>query len=718
MIEKGENLIEQNRSVFWKSIFKLTIMSSSNLAQTILEGGVFDCPICLDRLNNPKYLPCLHNFCEECLHSYLKDSNTKIPGTRSSSFPCPVCRAVVIPPNPNASIETWASQMPGNKLITALLEEAPLHQHDHFCDPCKRGDETNIAGNWCQDCSEFLCENCNTSHKRMRFTAKHRVLPAEQVQETATKGIDIPEPCLVHQGKNMEVYCLKHQKMACVMCLADEHRNCQHIRSLDLMAAHMSSIGGAASLLRQLQNILHKSETFRSYKELTLKKLDEKYGEIKKRMVTMVEDAKSRLDELHEAFTKQLDECHDALQSKLTVKNNRILRFQKTVENCTKMVKMVSKRASSKQLFIQADKVKKQVMRQLEDMQKYFKKEEDVEFSVNFSDSLERFSTIITSLGTVRLITKEKDAHEVDFGTGVDQVVSAGDEMTESIWSVDNIFENLPSVEFNVQALTEQHVMKLKDIESGENNEFEISCWFTGGSFLSDGRLLLADNNNCSLKLFNQFAVQEKTFPMAHKPFDIACGSDDDIFVSFAERKFIVKFKLKKTSLVRSATIKRTKGNWGIDICKGYILTAREESVDVLNYQGRLLRTIKRSGYNMYVCGSNVGKFMYYTDYDDVVCRKILGKDEVFRFSNPELSGARGLATDAANNVYVCGIYSHNIYKINEDGSKGKAIIPEIDNIREPFALGIDRRGEKVFVTSYNEEYAVTFFQMSKAWTL
>lgn len=49
-----------------------------------------DCPICLERYQNPKALPCLHTFCEKCLTTHADGNNF---------IQCPTCRVLIeMPP--------------------------------------------------------------------------------------------------------------------------------------------------------------------------------------------------------------------------------------------------------------------------------------------------------------------------------------------------------------------------------------------------------------------------------------------------------------------------------------------------------------------------------------------------------------------------------------------------------------------------------------------
>ena len=54
---------------------------------TILKKEA-ECPLCLDTVNKPKTLPCLHSFCLECLDKYAGFARRQLQAT----IKCPVCQ--------------------------------------------------------------------------------------------------------------------------------------------------------------------------------------------------------------------------------------------------------------------------------------------------------------------------------------------------------------------------------------------------------------------------------------------------------------------------------------------------------------------------------------------------------------------------------------------------------------------------------------------------
>lgn len=62
------------------------------------------CHVCLEVLKSPKILPCLHSFCQQCIHEIIL-STIKNKEPKPKQFACPVCHTVVKPKDPTIDIE-------------------------------------------------------------------------------------------------------------------------------------------------------------------------------------------------------------------------------------------------------------------------------------------------------------------------------------------------------------------------------------------------------------------------------------------------------------------------------------------------------------------------------------------------------------------------------------------------------------------------------------
>ena len=95
--------------------------------------GHLSCPICYELYEKPKYLPCYHSYCEECLVKLVVQA----------SITCPKCRKTSVVPSGGVK------QLPNNFFINRLLDEVALKrkvegEEEAKCDRCVRGDAVEV----------------------------------------------------------------------------------------------------------------------------------------------------------------------------------------------------------------------------------------------------------------------------------------------------------------------------------------------------------------------------------------------------------------------------------------------------------------------------------------------------------------------------------------------------------------------------------------------
>ena len=89
----------------------------------VQEDNVFKCPICLKQFTNPKYLPCLHTFCELCIKPFIASAISVCEVKQGKiCILCPVCRLEIWPPLQNITAEEWAKRLPNNYQLQSIAD--------------------------------------------------------------------------------------------------------------------------------------------------------------------------------------------------------------------------------------------------------------------------------------------------------------------------------------------------------------------------------------------------------------------------------------------------------------------------------------------------------------------------------------------------------------------------------------------------------------------
>ena len=107
--------------------------TSTSVDKTV--DDLLTCTICLKTFIVPKYLPCLHTFCETCIHTYITSS---VKGDKSTGFKCPICRRLVSFEEKGGNPETWSKQLPGNHFVLSLMNRNATIKSEKLYNSCER----------------------------------------------------------------------------------------------------------------------------------------------------------------------------------------------------------------------------------------------------------------------------------------------------------------------------------------------------------------------------------------------------------------------------------------------------------------------------------------------------------------------------------------------------------------------------------------------------
>eukprot|EP00057_Strongylocentrotus_purpuratus_P026451 XP_011680925.1 PREDICTED: tripartite motif-containing protein 2-like isoform X2 [Strongylocentrotus purpuratus] len=203
-------------------------MASSNtdLLDSVVSEEV-ECAICLNKLDTPRILTCLHSFCEKCLEKCIQNQKDDSFQSGNSTLKCALCNEYTA--LNDAGVRGLRLDFRATRLVEALQEketrELKLASSAHRCEACGRTDPGEPASTekspftYCRECCQVLCQRCSEAHAGLRMSRTHTVA---NISDLLSGKVTI-------QSKDDSMLCPKHDeklKFFCVACLEPVCHDC------------------------------------------------------------------------------------------------------------------------------------------------------------------------------------------------------------------------------------------------------------------------------------------------------------------------------------------------------------------------------------------------------------------------------------------------------------------------------------------------------------
>ena len=199
------------------------------------------CGVCSKPYKDPRILPCLHSFCQQCLHHEIEKSGSE------QVFKCPTCER-------NMSIPVGgANALPHNLHLGFEVEVAGymskiVSNSEVCCDQCIDG-SSGPAVVFCCTCCQFLCQLCHDHHKHHRQLSKHNMVGLDQEGakqlQTTMKPRDHCCSQPYHEGNKLDLYCTNCNCLVCRDCTTAAHKDHGLAELSTIAKTHKMEIKGA-----------------------------------------------------------------------------------------------------------------------------------------------------------------------------------------------------------------------------------------------------------------------------------------------------------------------------------------------------------------------------------------------------------------------------------------------------------------------------------------
>uniref|UniRef100_A0A1X7UGU0 RING-type domain-containing protein n=1 Tax=Amphimedon queenslandica TaxID=400682 RepID=A0A1X7UGU0_AMPQE len=280
--------------------------SSSSFPGLLKLEEQLTCPVCLHHYTNPKTLPCLHSFCEHCLEGLPLDKKNE-----TYYLSCPTCRHCTELPEEGAGAFPVAFHVNNLKEIYSLMKKVADPQQV-TCNNCTTANATG----YCKDCSQFLCTECISMHKKWALFANHQVTSLDEVtasdvsstsQMLAPAKQEAPLICPIpSHDEPLKYYCDTCDESICRDCIMLAHKDHKYNLIADSYTKHKEA------LEKSLNPVKGKIEGLKK----VLSALAEREGKIRER-------GEGVLEEIHEMVEEMMNSLRRA-EKKLTEQAKRV----------------------------------------------------------------------------------------------------------------------------------------------------------------------------------------------------------------------------------------------------------------------------------------------------------------------------------------------------------------------------------------------------------
>ena len=618
--------------------------------------NLLKCSICLDTFQVPKYLPCLHTFCESCITTFVSSSVES--GSTKHNFKCPICRGTVTLGDLKNNITAWAKSLPLNNLIVSMVDKQVMTQSEKLCDPCQFNTESVKAVSWCPTCEEGLCKSCEKSHRSFKISSSHVIVPLEEIiLHKISLGIRGINYCSEHSGKIIEVYCADHSRPCCTLCATLSHRKCETVISIDTAATGIKQSTKPVDLSKELQQkSKHIDEMIENRKE-NIGVIEKKTGDIL-----------ANIEEVKDVVIKHLNEVTNKMKEKVTSsKKNTVITLSDeatelssikcTVDNWKVILDTCVQHGSDQQCLVEMDRITRK----------------------NFDLNKEMKEAIFKRRKS--LVTFQPNKFLSEFQTNVEYF---GDLTLDSFPEVDFLYGSI-------------QILKAIEIDINKIGTRQIS-----GIFVQN-ILILTDSINRQVIKYNENYVYLSSLSVPKPVSDITSMEQDTVAVASAFSDDIYVINVKTMTLTK--TIKVSTTLYSLQYVEGEFITACKGTLSWLSAKGLRLRENKTSvgavfvrcfSKNSYICGDGGNAISYTKD-----------KRKKCIYSSPTLSISRGIDVDVEGNVYCVGFKSNNIHQITSEGAHVRTISTTDFGIWEPWVLRFKPKSAVFLLTSFSTGKAV-----------
>ena len=701
-----------------------------------------ECPLCLDTVENPKTLPCLHSFCLECLDKLANFARRQLQTT----IKCPVCQTSFPIPETDI-IAILPSPFYLNRLVDVLaLEDGNVQAQK--CDSC---DENNPATSYCFVCQSFMCATCFQCHQRLKATRGHRNVLIQELQaQDVLELIHRPTMCSQrnHEDQALKFYCEDCKVLICQKCWDLSSHN-QHNVTDAQKAAQEEKIQMAEAVTEVKLEILVYENEIKKQTELKNKTIAEIMN-AEKKMADTVEEAIRNSREHEREMKDRILVFHLVEEEKHTMKLESLELKINQMRSCVERGQSILERSISAEILRTNSAIlercnellraRKPVVYKSPNVNYLFEEKLDLDQKVTKTDPsmclIEGHDCEMGKEWTFVVVTRDSEGlqcYQQDDEIKIDILTPEGDHLNPELkdrkdgkykvtYTPQCVGRHKIEILVNEQPLTgsilvvhaRQHHYQF-DFTFGaigrRGEEFDVINDIAVNH--KTGTIAVADSWNERVQLFSSDGKFQRQVKLHGKPFSVAFTKSGDLLVLLPLSNNKLRLFSKKGQLIKNVSDKHVRKPKHLYISSNgrlIVTDGANNKVKVLSPDGNdLLLAFSASNSDEYPDCAVYHKKKFYVCYPGAHCIKIFDKTGLYlrdigcKGSNDgQFDRPRGLVIDKYNRLIVCDVNNRRLQLFSLSGKfLGKLEGEYFENVK-PSHAGINNNGNLFVAGSWS----------------
>lgn len=234
-------------------------------------------------------------------------------------------------------------------------------------------------------------------------------------------------------------------------------------------------------------------------------------------------------------------------------------------------------------------------------------------------------------------------------------------------------------------------------------------CCITGCEFLPNGKLLVCDNSNKKVKLFDRKFKFLSSHSLPSLPWDVAVVGQEKAVLTIPDRKQLqfVETHGRKLSLKNSVIME--KNCWGVasDMESIFVTCWSRDSSEILVLDSvgnphRRISSVESIPFHTPWFIDCQNDTMFVSDWGTYLVQYMdLKGNSISKYRNSYLVGPLGVTHDPDGNIYVCGRDSNTVHQISSDGQLQQIILKEKDGVKQPLNISHRTSDDRLVLTSW-----------------